>query len=125
MVSLGLNQSSLARALSTTQSTVRGWLLGAQPRARLLDELATALNCNPAWLEGHTDDPEPKNGKRSERSEKSNKRRGPEGPDVTSFSAETLQEVWAAHRVLSEHGYESSQEALMTLGSEMARRLQE
>jgi transcriptional regulator with XRE-family HTH domain len=58
MSKLRLSQHSLAAKLSTTQSTVRGWLNGALPRERILNELAEALSVNTHWLrtgEGESD----------------------------------------------------------------------
>lgn len=46
----GHSQHSLAAALETTQSTVRGWLQGAMPRKRMLPLLAEALSVNAHWL---------------------------------------------------------------------------
>lgn len=57
----GLSQHALASLAHTTQSTVRGWLNNAMPRARTLDDLANALSVNVHWLktgEGEMDRPE-------------------------------------------------------------------
>ena len=58
MFQRGLSQHALASLTHTTQSTVRGWLNNAMPRARTLDDLANALSVNVQWLktgDGETD----------------------------------------------------------------------
>lgn len=46
----GLNQSDLARAVRTTQSSVFRWLNGTLPRLRILWEVSDALHVNREWL---------------------------------------------------------------------------
>ncbi len=50
MESRALNQSSLAKAARTTQSTVYRWLTGTQPRAKMLEDLCNALGVSKGWL---------------------------------------------------------------------------
>jgi transcriptional regulator with XRE-family HTH domain len=45
-----ITQADLARMLRTSQSTVLRWLTGSAPRARMLADLAHALNTTPVWL---------------------------------------------------------------------------
>ncbi len=50
------NQSTLARALGTAQSSIGRWLNGSMPRDRALAELASKLGVTVRWLSDGTGD---------------------------------------------------------------------
>lgn len=47
----GYSQSELARLVKTRQSTIQGWLAGAVPRRRTLQDIAHLFNVSEVWLE--------------------------------------------------------------------------
>ncbi|WP_288338555.1 helix-turn-helix domain-containing protein [uncultured Sphingomonas sp.] len=55
---LGISQAELARRVGMRQSTLNSLINGASRSSRKIVELAQHLRTTPAYLVGHTDDPE-------------------------------------------------------------------